>query len=197
MPIMRRFGGLAHREGAVPMLGMPAPDLCDGRHDLRGHSETAAHMVQSDVVRHESEAGRECLGAPTRPRVAELSNCLDMVSQAAASLVWPGREHLSGRVEVDETYVGGVERGVRGRETFAKSIVVMAAQADGDGIGRIRMCRVPNVSADSLLPFLHEAVERGSVVHADGWRGYARLSEQGYIHEVTTLTRSGDPAHLV
>lgn len=113
------------------------------------------------------------------------------------AMVRLGRERLSGRVEVDETYVGGVERGVRGRETFAKSIVVMAVQADGDGIGRIRMRRVPNVSADSLLPFVHEAVERGSVVHTDGWRGYARLSEQGYTHEVTNLTRSDDPAHVV
>ena len=87
------------------------------------------------------------------------------------AMVWPGRERFSGRVEVDETSVGGVERGVRGREPFATSIVVMAVQADGDGIGRIRMRRVPNVSADSLLPFVHEAVERGSVVHPDGWRG--------------------------
>lgn len=70
------------------------------------------------------------------------------------AMVRPGRERLSGRVEVDETYIGGAERGVRGRETFAKSIVVMVAQADGDGIGRIRMRRVPDVSADSLLPFV-------------------------------------------
>ena len=109
----------------------------------------------------------------------------------------PGRERRSGRVEVDATYVGGVERGVRGREPFAQSIVVMAVQADGDGIGRIRMRRVPNVSADSLLPFVHEAVERESVVHTDGGRGYARLSEQGDPHDVTTLARSDDPAHAV
>jgi transposase-like protein len=112
-------------------------------------------------------------------------------------MVRPGRERLSGRVEVDETYVGGAERGVRGRETFAKSIVVMAAQADGDGIGRIRMRRVPDVSADSLLPFVHGAVEPGSVVHTDGWRGYASLSEKGYEHKVTTISRSDDPAHVV
>lgn len=109
----------------------------------------------------------------------------------------PGRERRSGRVEVDATYVGGVARGVRGREPFAQSIVGMAVQADGDGIGRIRMRRVPNVSADSLLPFVHEAVERESVVHTDGGRGYARLSEQGDPHDVTTLARSDDPAHAV
>ena len=113
------------------------------------------------------------------------------------AMVRPRRERLSGRVEVDEIYVGGAERGVRGRETFTKSIVVMAAQEDGGGIGRIRMRRVPDVSADSLLPFVHEVVVPESVVHTDGWRGYATLSEQGYTHEVTTLTRTDDPAHVV
>jgi transposase-like protein len=113
------------------------------------------------------------------------------------AMVRPGRERLSGRVEVDETYVGGAERGVRGRETVTKSIVLIAAQEDGDGIGRIRMHRVPDVSAESLLPFVHEAVEPGSLVHTDGWRGYASLSEKGYKHEVTTLSRSDDPAHVV
>lgn len=78
-----------------------------------------------------------------------------------------------------------------------KSIVLIAAQEDGDGIGRIRMHRLPDVSVDSLLPFVHEAVEPGSLVHTDGWCGYASLSEKGYEHEVTTLSRSDDPAHVV
>jgi hypothetical protein len=59
--------------------------------------------------------------------------------QLRRAMVRPGRERLSGRVEVDEPYVGGVEHGVRGRETFAKSIVGMTAQADGDGIGLLNL----------------------------------------------------------
>ena len=107
----------------------------------------------------------------------------------------PGRERRSGRVEVDAPDGGGVERGVRGRDPFAKSSVGMAVHADG--IGRISMRRVPHVSADSLLPFVYEAVERESVVHTDGWRGDARRSEQGDTHDGTTLARSDDPAHAV
>lgn len=107
----------------------------------------------------------------------------------------PGRERRSGRVEVDAPDGGGVERGVRGRDPFAKSSVGMAVHADG--AGRISMRRVPHVSADSLLPFVHEAVERESVVHTDGGRGDARRSEQGDTHDGTTLARSDDPAHAV
>jgi hypothetical protein len=41
------------------------------------------------------------------------------------AMVRPGRERLRGRVEVDETYVGGVEPGVHGRETETKSVVAL------------------------------------------------------------------------
>ncbi len=66
------------------------------------------------------------------------------------AMVRPGRDRLSGKVEVDETYLGGLEEGVRGRQTDSKALIVVAAQKDGQGIGRIRMRRIPNVSAQSL-----------------------------------------------
>lgn len=106
------------------------------------------------------------------------------------AMVRPGRDRLSGRVEVDETYLGGLEEGVHGRETFKKALVVIAAQEDGKGIGRIRMRRIPDASADSLLPFVESTVEQGSMIHTDGWPGYAGLEAKGYGHKVTVLKRS-------
>jgi transposase-like protein len=108
--------------------------------------------------------------------------------------VRPGRERLSGRVEVDETYLGGREKGVNGRQTQAKALIVVAAQEDGPGIGRIRLQRVPDVSADSLLPFVEASVEPGSVVHTDGWDPYRGLTQKGYTHEVTILRRQKQSA---
>ncbi len=103
------------------------------------------------------------------------------------AMVRPGRDRLSGRVEVDETYLGGPEGGVRGRQTEKKALIVVAAQQDGKGIGRIRMNQVVDASAESLIPFVEESVESGSVVHTDGWLGYLPLESKGYIHEVTFL----------
>jgi transposase-like protein len=103
------------------------------------------------------------------------------------AMVRPGRDRLSGRVEVDETYLGGLEEGVRGRQTERKSLIVIAAQEDGRGIARIRMKRIPDASADSLMAFLAEAVEPGSTIHTDGWLGYSRVEATGYAHEVTFL----------
>ncbi|MEK7365644.1 MAG: IS1595 family transposase, partial [Candidatus Deferrimicrobiota bacterium] len=45
-----------------------------------------------------------------------------------------GRDSLAGQVEVDETYVGGVQAGGGRRRLGNKALVVIAAQIDGDGI---------------------------------------------------------------
>ena len=103
------------------------------------------------------------------------------------AMVRPGRDRLSGRVEVDETYWGGVEEGVHGRQTESKALIVVAAQEDGKGIGRIRMRRVADASAASLQPFVVDTIEAGSLVHTDGWEGYHGLKEKGYRHKVTVL----------
>ena len=64
------------------------------------------------------------------------------------AMVRPGRDRLTGEIEVDETYVGGPEEGKRGRETEKKSIVVVAAEKNGRAIGRTRLKRVKDVPAD-------------------------------------------------
>src|SRR6516162_3570542 len=103
-------------------------------------------------------------------------------------MVRPGRDRLIGRIEVDETFVGGLEEGVRGRQTEAKALVVIAAQEDGAGIGRIRMRRISDASAWNLEPFITENIESGSVIHTDGWQGYAGLSAKGFHHKVAVVT---------
>jgi transposase-like protein len=102
-------------------------------------------------------------------------------------VVRPDRDRLTGRVEVDEAYLGGLEEGVRGRQTERKALIVVAAQEDGPGIGRIRMRRIVDASAGSLVPFVQVSVEGGSVVHTDAWVGYDPLKSKGYDHEVTFL----------
>jgi transposase-like protein len=109
-------------------------------------------------------------------------------------MVRPGRDLLTGRVEVDETYLGGLEEGLRGRLTEEKALIVLAAQEDGMGIGRIRMRQIPDASAISLESFLLESVAPGSVVHTDGWSGYTGITAKGYVHEVTIVKRSKQTA---
>lgn len=101
------------------------------------------------------------------------------------AMVRPGRERLSRRVEVDETYLGALEEGVRGRQTEAKALIAVAAEEDGAGIGRVRMRTIPDATADSLMAFVAESIEPGSVIHTDGWLGYEPLERQGYRHKIS------------
>lgn len=118
-----------------------------------------------------------------------------MLHKLRSAMVRPGRDRLSGTVEVDESYVGRLEEGVRGRQTEKKSIIVVAAQEDGAGIGRIRMSQVDDASAASLHGFVNTAVEPGSTIHTDDWTGYQGLETKGYRHKVTPIKRSGKQAH--
>ena len=114
------------------------------------------------------------------------------------AMVRPGRDLLHGNVEIDETYVGGKKKGgKRGRGAECKEIVVIALEIhDPKGYGRVRMERIPDVSADSLIPFVCEMVKPGSVIQTDGWSGYSALTKHGYIHKQIVQSSSGDPAHV-
>jgi transposase-like protein len=94
-------------------------------------------------------------------------------------------------------HVGGPEEGKRGRGAEAKTIVAAAAEKSGRAIGRIRLRRIKDVSADSLLPFVQSVVAPGSAVHTDGWRGYSGLANAGYQHQITVISDGLDPAHEV
>lgn len=115
------------------------------------------------------------------------------------AMVRTGRDRLCGRVEVDETYVGGPRAGgKRGRGVKGKEIVVIALEVHSPkGFGRVRMRRVPDGSAASLMPFISGAVQAGSEILTDGWRGYSDLPAYGYRHSKTYISDTGDPAHVV
>lgn len=117
--------------------------------------------------------------------------CLQKLRRA---MVRTARDSLAGQVEVDETYVGGVEAGGGRRRLGNKALVVIAAQIDGEGIGRIRLRRIPDASARSLLGFVKSAVEPGSMVITDGWEGYEGLRKQGYVHKLRVIRGSGKTA---
>jgi len=111
------------------------------------------------------------------------------------AMVRPDRERLAGTVEVDESYVGGAEPGVQGRQTFKKALVVIAAEARGQGIGRIRLRRVPRATSAALQGFVITEVARGSVVCTDGWDSYRGLDRAGYQHRVVEMASASVGTH--
>lgn len=100
------------------------------------------------------------------------------------AMVRPGRDRLSGTIEVDETYIGGSKPGKRGRGASGKVLVLVAAQEDGNRIGRIRLRRVSDASGKSLGEAIQEMVMPDSIIRTDDWSGYRGLELLGYIHDI-------------
>jgi len=99
-----------------------------------------------------------------------------------------GLDQLEGRVEVDETYIEGVENQTGSPHLGNKALVAIAAQIDRKGIGRIRLRRIPTASASPLISFVKHAVESGSVVITDGWEAYAGLRQEGFKHRPRVIS---------
>ena len=108
-----------------------------------------------------------------------------MLHRLRSVLVRPGRERLRGAVEVDETYIGGEEPGLRGGRQQGKKVLVGVAveRIDPRGFGRCRMVPLVDASADSLRAFLLDNVEPGASVITDGWKSYPPATRELYVHD--------------
>jgi len=100
------------------------------------------------------------------------------------AMVRPGRDRLSGAVEVDETYIGGQQAGKRGRGAAGKALVLIAVEDKEEAFGRIRLVQIPDASAKSLTEAIRKSIEPASLVRTDNWRGYQGLESKGYTHQV-------------
>ena len=109
------------------------------------------------------------------------------------AMVRPGRDRLQGRVEVDETIVGAEGKGP-GRTLTDRFLVLIAAEENGAGIGRIRLRTVPHADRPRLHAFVQETIAPGSWVHTDGFPAYAGLAKLGYEHQATVLLGRGKDA---
>lgn len=110
------------------------------------------------------------------------------------AMVRPGRDRLHGHVEVDEAWVGSrITPGNQPpKKTTGKGLVAIAVESmpHQATFGRIRMARIPNRKAATLLSFIKDSIKPGSVLHTDGHKGYTNLPQHFYFHQNYNQSKS-------
>ena len=95
------------------------------------------------------------------------------------------REPLRGEVQVDETWVGGTQAGLRGsRQLKGRKavLVIVAVEQRGRATGRARMAVIPDFKRTTLTTFLRQNVAPGSTIYTDGLKSFSGLQEAGFQH---------------
>lgn len=118
-----------------------------------------------------------------------------MLHKLRRAMVRPGRDRLSGIVEVDETYWGAEEPGMIGRLTENKTLLAVAVEEDGRKIGRIRLSTIPDLTRATLHGFIAASIEPGSTVRTDGFASY--LEMEGYRHQREVQTEQPEGEHVL
>ena len=108
-----------------------------------------------------------------------------MLHKLRRAMVNVAREPLHGEVEVDETWIGGEQAGLRGSRQLKgrrAALVLVAVEKCGKGSGRVRMKVIPDFKARTILPFLTENISAGSTIYTDGLKSFEGLTEAGFKH---------------
>lgn len=141
--------------------------------------------------------GASAIGLQQNLGLASYQTAWAWLHKLRRAMVRPGRDRLSGLVEVDETYVGGREE-APGRGAENKTLVAIAIEKKGRQLGRARMAVVANGTRDQLCGFIQTCVEPGSTIRTDGWQGYRDIKNRGYIHDrILQQGNSQEPSELL
>lgn len=119
------------------------------------------------------------------------------------AMVRPDRDLLSGIVELDETFIGGVSVGKPGASTDKVPVQIAVEVTETRKLGRVRFAIAERPGTRQLVDFGCEVIEPGSTVRTDGLRTLRQLGDLGYTHEYVNGYNAEDRdqvlpgAHLV
>jgi transposase-like protein len=108
-----------------------------------------------------------------------------MLHKLRRAMVSASRQTLSGEIEMDETWVGGPQPGVRGSRQLRgrnAALVIVAIERRGKGSGRVRMEVIADFRGKTMLDFARRNIAAGSTLYTDGLTGYRLLGRSGYTH---------------
>jgi transposase-like protein len=184
VPAVWRSARLQVGQGqALAVCGLSASGLADGwNHPAKTPLTVwfwAAYLMTTD------KRGVSALLLQRQLALRRYETAWMMLHKLRRAMVNLTREPLRGEVEVDDTWVGGPQAGLRGSRQLKgrkAALILVAVEKRDRGSGRARMSVIPDFKSSTLIAFLKQNVESGSIVYTDGLKSFAGLHEAGYKH---------------
>ena len=130
-------------------------------------------LIELFVVGSTARAAGEIVGVQANTAARFFMRLRQLIASKQASF------ELSGEVEADESYFGGIRKGKRGRGAQGK-VAVFGLLKRG---GKVYTAIIPNAKTKTLLPIIEERVEPDSIVYTDTFRAYDALDISAFHHK--------------
>src|SRR5712672_3500874 len=118
-----------------------------------------------------------------------------MLHKFRRAMINLAREPLRGGVEVDDTWVGGTQAGLRGSRQLKgrkAALVIVAVEKRGKASGRVRMAVIPDFKSVTLNAFVQQNVAAASTIYTDGLKSFVGFEQTGFRHIPRTQPLQGD-----
>ena len=171
------------------MRQLPSSSLTYRRNDSSPDQDSLTDWFWAAYLMTTDKRGVSALLIQRQLGLSSYETAWMMLHKLRRAMVHVAREPLYGEIEVDETWVGGEQAGLRGSRQLKgrqAALVLVAVEKRGRGSGRVRMKMIPDFKATTIIPFLHQNVSLGSTIHTDGLKSFEGLTEAGFNHIART-----------
>ena len=103
--------------------------------------------------------------------------CLYFKREVLAAMASHCNYKMSGKVEVDETFVGGKDSSSVGRSRGKKKLVVIGIERSGKGIYKVYAREISSAGVKDLKPFFEDHIATDAKIKTDGWWSYKSLKK--------------------
>ena len=136
--------------------------------------------IQEELIRHfvagtTARTAAELAGVNRHTATLNFHKLREII---ATRLAEEAPDLMSGEIEVDESYFGGVRKGKRGRGAAGK-IPVFGLLKRG---GRVHAVVIPNARSETLIPIIESKIKPDSIVYTDSFRAYDVLDVSNFHH---------------
>ena len=169
----------------MAVRGMPVPGLADRGHDSPQHENAADGVVLAAYLTVTDTRGMSALLLQRQLGLRRYETAWMLLHKLRRAMVNAAREPLHGEVEIDDTWIGGPQAGLRGSRQLKgrhAALVLVAVEKRGATTGRVRMAVIPDFKATTLTAFIKQHVVPGSTINTDGLKQFTGLPLAGFKH---------------